>query len=52
LEDITKEWSVNLLVSVELAEMSDVDSPKTASDTTGPNKIKKTEEVHDLDNAL
>jgi hypothetical protein len=51
LEEITKEWSVDLLVPVDPAEMSDVDSPETASDTAGPSKIKKTEEVHDLDSA-
>jgi hypothetical protein len=31
--------------------MSNVDSPETMQDTTKPRKIKKTEEVHDLDNA-
>jgi hypothetical protein len=31
--------------------MSDVDNPKTVLDTAGPSKIKKTEEVHDLDTA-
>jgi hypothetical protein len=29
LEEITKEWLVNLLVSAYLAEMSDIDSPGT-----------------------
>jgi hypothetical protein len=51
LEEITKEWSTNLFVPVDPAEMSDVDSPETVPDTTGPRKIKKTEEVHDLANA-
>jgi hypothetical protein len=51
LEEITKEWSLNLLVPEELAEMSDVDSPETATNIPGPRKIKKTEEVHDLDSA-
>jgi hypothetical protein len=51
LEEITKEWSVDLLVPADPAEMSDVDSPETTQDTPGPSKIKKTEEVHDLDNA-
>jgi hypothetical protein len=49
LEIITKEWSEDLLVSGDPAEMSDVDSLETALDTAGPSKIKKTEEVHDLD---
>jgi hypothetical protein len=30
LEDITKDWSVNLLVSVDPAEMSEINSPGTA----------------------
>jgi hypothetical protein len=55
LEEITKEWSTNLLVSVDPAEMSDIDSPRTAQDTPGPSKTKKekttkkTEEVQDVD---
>jgi len=52
LEEITKEWWVDLLVPMDPAEMSDVNSPKTMTDTTKPSKIKKTEEVHDLDNAF
>jgi hypothetical protein len=51
LEKITKEWSMNLLVPVDLAEMYDVESLKNASEITGPTKIKKTKEVHDLYNA-
>jgi hypothetical protein len=31
LEEITKEWSVDLLVQVDPTEMSDVDSHETAS---------------------
>jgi hypothetical protein len=30
LEEITKEWSVDFLVSTDPAEMSDIDSPITA----------------------
>jgi hypothetical protein len=51
LEEIIKEWSVNLLVPTDPAEIFDVHSPKTAPDTVGPSKIRKTEEVHDLDSA-
>jgi hypothetical protein len=51
LEEITKEWSVDLLIPADPVEMSDIDSPKTALDTARPSKINKTEEVHDLDNA-
>jgi hypothetical protein len=51
LEEITKEWSVDLLVPLDPAEMSDVDRTETAPDTVGPNKIKNTKEVDDLDSA-
>ena len=51
LEEITKEWSTNLLVLADPIEMFDVDSPETVSDTARPSKIKKTKEVHDLDSA-
>jgi hypothetical protein len=51
LEDITKEWSVDLLVPTYPMEMSNVDSPKTASDIARPSKIKKIEEVHNLGSA-
>jgi hypothetical protein len=51
LEEITKEWSVDLLVPMDPVKMSDIDSPEIASDTVGPSKIKKTEEIHDLDSA-
>jgi hypothetical protein len=51
LEEITKEWSADLLVPVDPAKMSDVDSPKTTLDIARPSKIKKTEEVKDLDSA-
>jgi hypothetical protein len=51
LEEITKEWSTDLLVPADPVEMFNVDSPETASDITGPNKIKRTEEVDDLNNA-
>jgi hypothetical protein len=51
LMDITKEWSTDLLVPADPVEMSNVDSPETASNTIGPSKIKKTEEFHDLDSA-
>jgi hypothetical protein len=32
--------------------MSDVDSHETMSDTPGPRKMKKHEEVHDVHNTL
>jgi hypothetical protein len=51
LEEITNEWLVDLLVSVDPAEMSNINSPGTAQDTPRPikakkeNMTKKTEEV-------
>jgi hypothetical protein len=51
LEEITKEWSADLLVPADLADMSDVDCPETTQDTPRPSNIKKIEEVHDLDSA-
>jgi hypothetical protein len=51
LEEITKDWLADLLFPTDPAKMSDLDSPYAAHDTPRPSKIKKTEEVHDLDNA-
>jgi hypothetical protein len=51
LEEITKDWSVDLLIPADPAEMSNIDSLEAVHDTPGPSKIKKTEEVHDLDSA-
>jgi hypothetical protein len=48
LEEITKEWSADLLVPADPAKMSNVDSPDTMSDTPGPSKTKKDDEVHDV----
>jgi hypothetical protein len=56
LEEITKEWLEDLLVSADPIEMSNIDSPKTTQDTPGLSKTKKekmtkkTEEVQDVDN--
>jgi hypothetical protein len=48
LEQITKEWSADLLVAADPAEMSDVDSPEAMPDTPGPRKTKKDDEVQDV----
>jgi hypothetical protein len=40
LEEITKDWSANLLVLADPAEISDIDSPETAQDTPGPRRTK------------
>jgi hypothetical protein len=56
LEEITKEWSVDLLVLADPAKLSDIDSPEAVQDTPGPSKMKKTkktkkdEEIQDIDN--
>jgi hypothetical protein len=50
LEEITKEWSVDLLIPANPEELSDVDSPEVVQDTPRPSKMKKLEEVHDVDN--
>jgi hypothetical protein len=50
LEEITKEWSVYLLIPADPTEISNIDSPKTMQDTPEPSRTKKTEEVQDLDN--
>jgi hypothetical protein len=48
LEDITKEWLVDLLVAADPIEMSDVDSPEAMSDTPGSRKPKKDVEIQDI----
>ena len=42
---------MDLLIPKDPMEMSDLDSTEATHDTPGPSKIKKTEEVHDLDSA-
>jgi hypothetical protein len=55
LEEITKEWSVDLL-SADPIEMSDINSPEATQNTPRPSKTKKTmqakkdEEIQDVDN--
>jgi hypothetical protein len=51
IKEITKDWSTNLLIPVNPAELFDIDSPKTISDTSGPSKTKKSEEVQEVDSA-
>jgi hypothetical protein len=43
LEEITKDWSADLLIPADPVEISDIDSPEAAQDTPGPRKTKKTE---------
>jgi hypothetical protein len=48
LEEITKEWSADLLIPVDPVEISDIDNPKETHDTPGPSKTKKNEEAQDV----
>jgi hypothetical protein len=52
LEEITKEWSVDLLIPVNPVEMFDVDSLETTTDTPGPSKTEKNEEAQDVHSTL
>jgi hypothetical protein len=52
LEEITKEWSVDLLILANPTELSDVDSPEVVHDTPGPSKTKKNEEAQDAHSTL
>jgi hypothetical protein len=48
LEEITKEWSADLLVAADLVDMSDEEIPETMPDTPGPSRTKKDNEVEDI----
>jgi hypothetical protein len=48
LEEITKDWSEDLLIPADPAEMSDIDSPEEVHDTPGPSKTKKNEDAQDV----
>jgi hypothetical protein len=50
LEEITKEWSADLLIPADPVELSDVDSPEAMHDTPGQRKTKKNEEAQDVHN--
>jgi hypothetical protein len=45
LEEITKEWSTNLLVAEGPIDMSDEEIPEAMPDTPGPSRTKKDDEV-------
>jgi hypothetical protein len=57
LEEITKDWSTELLIPTDPSKMSDpelIDSPETtheAKDLPGTNRRKKTEEFQNLSSA-
>jgi hypothetical protein len=48
LEEITKEWSVDLLLTLDLVDMSDEEIPEAMSDTPGPSRTKKDDKVEDV----
>jgi hypothetical protein len=51
LEEISKDWSTDLLIPADPADMSNPDSPETMHkehDTPGHRRRKKIEEVQDL----
>jgi hypothetical protein len=48
LEEITNEWSADLLVAADPKDMSDEESPKSMPDTPGLSRIKKDDEVEDI----
>jgi len=56
LEEITKECSTDLLISLDPTELFDIDIPEATQDTPGSSKTKKKmktkkdEEIQDIDN--
>jgi hypothetical protein len=48
LEEITKEWSADLLVAADPADMSDEEIPEAMPDTPGLSRTKKDDEVEDV----
>jgi len=48
LEEITKDWSVDLLIPAYPLKIFDINSPETTQDTLGPRRTKKIEEIQDL----
>jgi hypothetical protein len=48
LEEITKEWSVSLLVAVDPTDMFNEEIPEAMLDTPGPSRTKKDDKVEDV----
>jgi hypothetical protein len=48
LEEITKEWSVDLLIPADPMVLSDIDSPKAMNNTPRPSKTKRNEDAQDV----
>jgi hypothetical protein len=51
LDEITKKWSIDLLIPADPTEISNIDNPKDAQDMPRPSKTKKTDELQDLSSA-
>jgi hypothetical protein len=51
LEEITKEWSVGLLIPADPTEISNIDNLEATQDTPGPRNTKKIDEVQYLSSA-
>jgi hypothetical protein len=45
LEEITKEWSTNLLISADPTKMFNINRPEAMQNTPGPSKTKKTKQT-------
>jgi hypothetical protein len=52
LEEITKEWSADILIPADPAELSDIENPKATHYTPGPRKTKKNEEAQYVSSTL
>jgi hypothetical protein len=48
LEEITKEWLVDLLIPTDPTDIYDIDSLEEMHDTPRPNKTKKNEYTQDI----
>ena len=48
LEEITKEWLVDLLIPTDPTKLSDIDNPEVVHNTPASSKTKKNEEAQDV----
>jgi hypothetical protein len=48
LEDITKEWLMDLLVVVYPIDILDINNPEATQDTPRPSKTKKTKNLEEI----
>jgi hypothetical protein len=52
LEEITKEWSTDLLIPVEPVDLFNIDSPEAVHNTPGLSNTKKNEEDQEVSSTL